>query len=217
MSLRKPRRRPRRAARVGRTRARTSTPTRAGLDDARAEVEAAEIRKMLGGEHDRAQRHRHHPSRRRRHRVAGLGGDAAADVPALDRAARLQARDHRLSSRAKRRASRASTFTRDRRLRVRAAVGRSRRPSAGAHLAVRSGGAPPHLVRLGLRLAGAARGHRHRDRRKGPPHRHLPLERRRRPARQRHGLGRPHHAPADRHRRVVPERAIAAPEPRRRR
>ena len=90
---------------------------------------------------------------------------------------------------------------------------------AGVHRLVRispfdSGRAPPHVVRLGLRLAGTARRRRHRDRRQGPPHRHLPVERRRRPARQRHRLGRPHHAPADRHRRVVPERAVAAPEPR---
>jgi peptide chain release factor 2 len=34
------------------------------------------------------------------------------------------------------------------------------------------------------------------------------------PARQRDRLGDPHHAPADRHRRVVPERALAAQEPR---
>ena len=45
---------------------------------------------------------------------------------------------------------------------------------------------------------GDRRGHRDRDRRQGHPRRHLPLERRRRPARQRHGLGRAHHAPADR-------------------
>ena len=64
-----------------------------------------------------------------------------------------------------------------------------------------------------LRLARAARGRRHRDRRQGPAHRHLPIERRRRPARQRHRFGGPHHAPADRHRRVVPERAVAAPQP----
>ena len=41
--------------------------------------------------------------------------------------------------------------------------------------------------------------------------------RRRRPARQRHRLGGPHHAPADRHRRHLPERAQPAQEPRRRR
>ena len=107
-----------------------------------------------------------------------------------------------------------ATLHRDRRVRLRPAVGRGRRAPAGAHLAVRSGGAPAHVVRLGVRLARAARGRRHRDRRQGPAHRHVPLERRRRPARQRHRLRRPHHAPADRHRRVVPERAVAAPQPR---
>ena len=55
------------------------------------------------------------------------------------------------------------------------------------------------------------------DRRQGPAHRHLPVERRRRSARQRHRLRGPHHAPADRHRRVVPERAVAAQEQARRR
>ena len=94
------------------------------------------------------------------------------------------------------------------------AAGRGRRASARAHLAVRPGGAPPHLVRVALRLAGAARGRRRRDRREGSPHRHLPLERRRRPARQRHRLRHPHHPPADRHRRLLPERALAAQEPR---
>ncbi len=107
-----------------------------------------------------------------------------------------------------------ATLTVDRRLRLRPAVGRSRRASAGAHFAVRSGGAAPHLVRVGVRLAGAARGRRRRDRREGPPHRHLPLERRRRPARQRDRLRGPAHAPADRHRRLVPERALAASQPR---
>ena len=41
-----------------------------------------------------------------------------------------------------------------------------------------------------------------------------PLPGRRRPARQQDRLGRSHHAPADRHRRAEPERALAAPEPR---
>ncbi len=40
--------------------------------------------------------------------------------------------------------------------------------------------------------------------------------RRRRPARQPHGFGRPHDAPAHRHRGAVPERALAAQEPRQR-
>ena len=74
--------------------------------------------------------------------------------------------------------------------------------------------APAHVLRVGVRLARAARGRRRRHRGQGPAHRHLPVERRRRPARQRHRLRGPHHAPPDRHRRVVSERALAAQEPR---
>ena len=48
-----------------------------------------------------------------------------------------------------------------------------------------------------------------------PAHRHLPRFRRRRPARQQDRFGDPHHAPADQHRRAVPERPLAAPQPRR--
>ena len=89
----------------------------------------------------------HDPSGRRRHRVAGLGRDAAAHVPALGRAPRLQARDHRLPAG---RRGRAEERHGDghRRIRLRPAVGRGRRASAGAHLAVRSGGAAPYLVRV---------------------------------------------------------------------
>ena len=53
---------------------------------------------------------------------------------------------------------------------------------------------------------------RGRDRREGPADRHLPVVGRRRPARQRDRLGGAPHPPADRHRRVVPERAQPAPE-----
>ena len=47
--------------------------------------------------------------------------------------------------------------------------------------------------------------------------RRLPLERRRRPARQHDRLGRAHHAPADRHRRRLPGRALARSRTARRR
>ena len=47
----------------------------------------------------------------------------------------------------------------------------------------------------------------------GPAHRHLPLLRRRRPAREQDRLGGPHHAPAQRHRGRMPGRALAAQEP----
>ena len=162
------------------------------------------------------ERHHHHPSGRRRHRVAGLGRDAAAHVRPLGRAQGLQARGDRPP--AGRRGRHQERDADDhRRLRLRHAARRGRRAPAGAHLALRPGVAPPHVVRVALRLARAARGRRRRDRREGPARRHLPLERRRRPARQRHRFGRPHHAPPDRHRRVVPERALAAQEPRARR
>ncbi len=55
---------------------------------------------------------------------------------------------------------------------------------------------------------------RDRDPRQGPAHRHLPLERGRRPARQRHRLRRAHHPPAHRHRGRLPERAQPEPQPR---
>ena len=101
-------RRPRRAGRMGRAAEKTSPPTsNAALDELQTEVEAAETKKMLGGEHDRSERHRHHPPGRRRHRVAGLGRDAAADVPEVGGAPRLQARGASTTSPAKRPASRA--------------------------------------------------------------------------------------------------------------
>ena len=53
---------------------------------------------------------------------------------------------------------------------------------------------------------------RGRDRRGRPAGRHLPRLGRRRPARQQDRLGRADHPPAHRHRRPVPERALADPE-----
>ncbi len=143
------------------------------------------------------QRHRHHPPGRRRHRVAGLGRDAAAHVSEVGGAARLQARGARLPA-GRRSRHQERDHHAERRIRVRPDGGRGRRAPPGAHLAVRSGGAPAHVVCVGLCLAGDRGRHRHRDPGKGSAHRHLPIERRRRPARQRHRLRRPHHAPADR-------------------
>ena len=64
------------------------------------------------------------------------------------------------------------------------------------------------------RVARARRGHRDRDRGQGSARRHLPVERCRRPARERHRLRGAHHPPAHGHRGLVPERAIAASQPR---
>ena len=52
------------------------------------------------------------------------------------------------------------------------------------------------------------------DRRERPAHRRVPLVRPRRPERQHDRLGGPDHPPADRHRRVLPEREEPAAEPR---
>ena len=90
---------------------------------------------------------------------------------------------------------------------------------SGVHRLVRispfdSGQAPPHLVRVGLRFAGNRRHHPGRYEARRPAHRHLPLRRQGRPARQHHRLRRAHDAPAHGHRGAVPERALAAQEPR---
>ena len=182
------------------------------LDELDQEVQAGEIKKMLGGEHDRKNAIvTIHP---------GAGGTESQDWAEMLLRMYLRWTERRgfkremIDYQPGEEAGLKSATSRSRRLRLRPAVGRGRRAPPRADLAVRSGGAPAHVVRVGLRLAGAARGRRRRDRGKGHPHRHLSIERRRRAARQRDRLGGPHHAPADRHRRVVPERALAAPQPR---
>ena len=92
------------------------------------------------------------------------------------------------------------------------------RTETGVHRLVRkspfdSERSPPHLVRLGVRLAGGRRRHRHRDQSGRPRDGRLSLERRRRPARQQDRVRGAHHARADRHRRGLPERAQPAQEP----
>jgi peptide chain release factor 2 len=57
----------------------------------------------------------------------------------------------------------------------------------------------------------AERPHRHPGHRH--PHRRVPLQRAGRPERQHDRLGGPHHPPAHRHRRLLPEREVADPEP----
>ena len=88
-----------------------------------------------------------------------------------------------------------------------------RRAPAGAHLALRRQRAPPDLVRRRLRLSRPRRDHQDRDPRRGPRGADLPLGRRRRAARQQDRVGGAHHPHADRHRRRLPDRALAAQEP----
>ena len=83
-----------------------------------------------------------------------------------------------------------------------------------AHLALRFERAPAHEFCIRLGLSRHRRQDRHTDQRKRLPHRHIPLVRGRRPARQHHGFGDPHHAYSLWHRRVLPDGALAAQEPR---
>ena len=73
--------------------------------------------------------------------------------------------------------------------------------------------APAHQLRQRLGLPGDRRPDRGRDPRQGPEDRHLPRLGCRRPARQPDRLGRAPHPSADRHRRRLPERPLAAPQP----
>ncbi|CAA9352082.1 MAG: Peptide chain release factor 2, partial [uncultured Frankineae bacterium] len=155
-----------------------------------------------------------HPGRGRR-RQPGLGAHALAHVLPLGRAARLPARRARVAGgRGGRREERRLPVQGP--VRLRHPCRRARRPPAGAHLAVRQPGAAADVVRDGRR--DARRGHRGRGRgrREGDPRRRVPLQRSRRSGRQHDRLGSADHPPAEQHRRVLPERALADPEPRRR-
>ena len=150
----------------------------------------------------------------RRHRSAGLGGDAAADVPPLLRA---QGLSHRGPRRVARRSCRHQERVDQgrRRLRVRLPAHRGRRAPARAQEPVRFERAPAHVVRERVRLSGSRRLDRGRDQSGRPAHRHVSRVGRRRPAHQQDRLRGADHAPADEHRRPVPERPLAAPQPRR--
>ncbi len=145
----------------------------------------------------RGRRHLRDPVRRGRGRRPGLGRDAAAHVPALGRAPGLRRRARRGVARQRGRHL-VGHLPGQRAPRLRPAALRARRAPAGAHVAVqRPGQAPDRLRRAEGHALPRGRA-RHRDRREGPAHRHLPLVGRRRPARQRDRLGGAHHPPADR-------------------
>ena len=89
---------------------------------------------------------------------------------------------------------------------------RGRRAPRAAGAGHRVAGPHPHLRgRRARPPRGRGRG-RGRDRPERPADRRLPLVRPRRPEREHHRLRRADHAPADGHRRVLPEREVAAAE-----
>ena len=91
---------------------------------------------------------------------------------------------------------------------------RDGRAPAGAHLAVRFQCAPPYFVRQHRDLSGDRRQHQGRHQGVGRAHRYDARERRRRPARQQDRVRDPPDPYPDRHRGVLPERPLAAPQPR---
>ena len=92
---------------------------------------------------------------------------------------------------------------------------RIRRAPPGAHLALRFQCAAAHVLRLRLGLSGRRRHHRDRDQRsRRAAIDTMRVGRRRRPARQQDRIRGAPHPHSDRHRRRLPERALAAPQPR---
>jgi peptide chain release factor 2 len=91
---------------------------------------------------------------------------------------------------------------------------RGRRAPPGAHQPLRRRRQAPHVLRLGLGLSGGRRHDRDRDQSVRRADRHLSGLRGRRSAHQQDRLGRAPDAHPDRHRRGLPGRALAAPEPR---
>ena len=67
----------------------------ASLRPLQSELERLQEDALFTGEYDAGDARRHDPVGRRRHRLAGLGRDAAAHVPALGGAPRLPGRDAR--------------------------------------------------------------------------------------------------------------------------
>ena len=169
-----------------------------GAGDARPDSSARrsrsfELQTMLQGPDDARDAHPHHSPRRRRHRIAGLGRDAHADVRPLGGAARLRGRDARPAAGGRGRHQ--VGLDRDQgRVRLRLPQGGEGRAPAGADLAVRLAGPAPHLVRLGVRLSRHRRHHRDRPARRGHQDGRLPRLGRRRPARQQDLLGGAAHA-----------------------
>ena len=153
---------------------------------------------------------------------AGAGGTEAQDWAqmlermylTLLRAQGLQGRDPRaVRGRGGRHQERDAQG--QRRLRLRPPAHRDRHPPAGAQVAVRFERAPSHVVRQRVRLPRGRRDDRDRHQPGRPAHRHVSRLGRRRPAREQDRLRGAHHAHPVRHRRAVPERPLAAPQPRR--
>ena len=183
----------------------TMAEAEAELDDAAASsVGELEVRTLLSGEYDEREALvtiRAEAGRRRRRR---LRRDAAADVPALGRAARLPDRGLRHLLRRGGRASSRPPSRSSAPYAYGTLVGRAGHPPAGADLARSTTRAAARPRFAGVEVLPGRRADRpRRHPRERDPGRRLPLLRPRRAERQHHRLGGADHAPPDRHRRVA--------------
>ena len=171
---------------------------------------------MLGGPNDHCNAYRDDPRRGRRHRGLRLGRDAAADVPDVGRAQGVHHARSPTARKAARRASRRRPCTS--RATTPTATSTARPASIAWCASARS--TPP--ARRQTSFASVDVLPEIDDtidivlQRRRPEARRLPLRRARRPAPEQDRVGRALHAPADRHRRRVPQRALAAQERRQR-
>ena len=147
----------------------------------------------------------------RRHGCAGLGRHAAAHVHAVGRSVPVTPSSSTIATRAQEAGITSATFI----VKGRYAYGKLH-GEKGTHRLIRIS---PFDSNARRQTAFASldscrcstRRRRRRDRREGSAHRYVPFLGRRWSARQRHRLRGAHHAPADRYRRVVPERALRSP------
>ena len=163
---------------------------------------------------DPAGRQQHLPRGPRRHRRRRGGAVCGRSLPHVRPLRGVQALGGRDLERESRRARRlqGDHQPHHRQGRVFAAQVRVGHASRAARPCHRGSGPHPHLRRHRRHPSRARGGRVHRAEPGGSAHRHLPLLRRRRPARQQDRLGDPGHAPADRHRGRMPGRALAAQE-----
>ena len=186
---------------------------------ARAAARGAGHRAQAAAHSERPQRRqerRARDSRRhRRRRSRALRVGPVPDVLALRRASGLEVRGAEPQRDRGRRHQGSHRVDRGQG-RLRQAEVRERRPPRAAGAGDRGQRPHPYLHR-DRRGAAGSRGSRHPDRRQGPAHRHLLLERSRRSERQHDLLGGADHPPPHRRRRVAAGRKVADQEPARRR
>ena len=154
-----------------------------GVASLEADLQRGEELRFFSGKYDEGGAILTIHRRRRRHRVAGLGRDAAAHVPALVRAAGFKVEMHR-SARRRRGGHQERHAHRRGRLTPTATCKRSAECTVSCASRPSTPPTAATPLRLRRRSAASRRRRRDRDQRGRPAHRHLPLSGRRRPARQ---------------------------------